>query len=452
LQPASFEFHTAKLRLLTAVGDDPAAVAQLEDMFALFPDNENVRTTLVNWYLSQENFTAAEAILRKLAGDPVENAAGYLTVVQFLRQSQDDDAALAELSDLIAQTPDTPANDLYRAMSAMIAFEADPTGTALDDMATLAETLPESDQSRRIRSMQAQMLLNAGQADAARAIVTEILAVDRSNVAALKMQAGWSIAEDQPDAAIANLRTALSQAPRDPEILMLMATAYERTGFPELAGERLALAVEVSGAAPIPTLRYARFLIRDGRTQAAASLLNDARNTSPGNLEVVSVLADLYLSEKDWPRATGLLRDLRSLTETPRAAQVATALEAAILSGQDRTDESLAVLQDQLGDLDEDGRAAVTIALAQIRAGKIDEARIYLNTATSTRPDDMTLRMLAGSVAMMDGDADDAAPLCACSIVSCTCKGAIQKKPKSCAQGSAVRRTLRPCCGCKPVP
>lgn len=408
VDPTSFEFHTAKLRLLTKMQDDPAAIAQLEAMFARFPDNPDVRTTLVNWYLTQENYDAAETILRKLAGDPAENAAGYLTVVQFLRQAESDDAALAELDQLIAQTTDTPPNDLYRAMAAMIAFEQNPEGPALADMQALTQTLPDSDQSRRIQMMHAQMLVNSGDINGARTIVRDVLTRDRSNVAALKMRAGWQIADDRPDAAIADLRAALSQSPRDPEIMLLMATAHQRTGFPELAGERLALAVEVSGAAAEPALRYARFLIADGRTQAAASLLNEARRVAPGNLELVSVLADLYLAEKDWPRATAILRELRVIPDNPRAAQVATALEAAILAGQDRTDESLAVLQDQLAGLDEDGRASLTIALAQIRAGKIAEARTYLNTATSKRPDDMTLRMLSGSVAMMDGDADSA--------------------------------------------
>ncbi|MEO1222108.1 MAG: tetratricopeptide repeat protein, partial [Pseudomonadota bacterium] len=206
-----------------------------------------------------------------------------------------------------------------------------------------------------------------------------------------------------------DLRTALSQDPRDPETMLLMATAHERSGFPELAGERLALAVEVSGASPETALRYARFLMRDGRTQAAASVLKDARREAPGNLELVSVLADLYLAEKDWPRATALLQELRGVSDDNiRAKQVATALEAAILSGQGRTDESLSVLQDQLRDLDQDGRATLTIALAQIRAGKVAEARSYLGQATSRRPDDLTLSLLSGSVAMMDGDADTA--------------------------------------------
>ena len=37
------------------------------------------------------------------------------------------------------------------------------------------------------------------------------------------------------------MRTALAQAPRDPEIMTIMALAHERQGSRELAGERLAL-------------------------------------------------------------------------------------------------------------------------------------------------------------------------------------------------------------------
>ncbi|MEL7218698.1 MAG: tetratricopeptide repeat protein, partial [Pseudomonadota bacterium] len=302
IDPSSFEFHTAKLRLFTLMKDDPSAISQLEAMFARFPENPDVRTTLVNWHLAQKNFDAAESILRDLAGDPAEDAAGAMTVVQFLRQARGMDAALAELATLTSATEGAGPNALYRAMSAMILFEQDITGPGLGEMKLLVESLDGSDQSQRIRAMYARMLNAADDVDGSRALVEEILTADRTNIAALKLRAGWAIQSDAPDQAINDLRTALSQAPRDPEIMLLMATAHERAGFPELAGERLALAVEVSGAASEPALRYARYLIRDGRTQAAASVLKDARRAAPGDLELISVLADLYLADKDWPR------------------------------------------------------------------------------------------------------------------------------------------------------
>ncbi|MBB5723645.1 putative Zn-dependent protease [Loktanella ponticola] len=407
--PTSLEFHGAKLRLLSDLKDDTAAIAQLETMFDQFPENAEVRSALVNWHLQQQDYPAAEAILRQMAGDPATAASEHMTIVQFLRQAQGDQAALDELTALADATADTDVQPLYRATAAVIMFEADPDGPALATMQSITSDLPDSDQSRRIKAMYAQMLISIGDDTAARGVVDAILAEDTTNVAALKMQATWAIEADTPDAAITHLRTALSQSPRDPDIMMLMATAHERTGFPELAGERLALAVEVSNADPEPSLRYARFLMRDDRTQAASNVLQDARRAAPTNLELISVLADLHLKAQDWPQATALLGELRSMGETnPRAAQLATAVQAGILSGQNRTDESLAVLQDQLSDLDEDGRAALTIAMAQVRAGKTTEARSYLASAIAEQPDNMTLRMLAGSVAMMEGDADEA--------------------------------------------
>ena len=104
---------------------------------------------------------------------------------------------------------------------------------------------------------------------AAAAEVAAILEVDTANVAALKLRAAWLIAQDKPDMAISDLRTALNQSPRDAEILTLMAEAHTRAGSPELAGERLALAVDVSGSAPDTALRYVGFLLQDNRRQAA---------------------------------------------------------------------------------------------------------------------------------------------------------------------------------------
>ena len=81
------------------------------------------------------------------------------------------------------------------------------------------------------------------------------MAEDAGDVNALKIKANWLIDEDQVRDAVLALRTALDQAPRDPETITLLARAYERGGNRELMVESLALAVDVSNAAPDETLR-----------------------------------------------------------------------------------------------------------------------------------------------------------------------------------------------------
>jgi cellulose synthase operon protein C len=131
-----------------------------------------------------------------------------------------------------------------------------------------------------------------------------VLGEDPSHVAALKRRAEAEIAADRPDDAIASLRTALDQAPRDPEILTLMAAAHERAGAHDLAGERLALAVEVSGSAAAESIRYARFLMENGRQGPAETVLNNALRRAPEDVDLLAALGELHLRRSDW-RAAG---------------------------------------------------------------------------------------------------------------------------------------------------
>ena len=107
------------------------------------------------------------------------------------------------------------------------------------------------------------MLAETGDAEGAEALLAGVLAADPAHVAALKLHAKMAIDADRPETAVEDMRTALAQAPRDPEIMTIMALAHERQGSRELAGERLALAVEYSDKAPAESLRYARFLMQD---------------------------------------------------------------------------------------------------------------------------------------------------------------------------------------------
>ncbi len=407
LEPDVIEFHIFKFRLLQEVGDTQASGVQLETMFKLFPENEEVRTALIGWYMTQQDFDGAEAILRELAGADTDAVEGHVVVVQFLRAARDTATAVAELDRLIAANAGQPNADLYRALKAGLDFEAGQQDLAMTTLQDIVATAEPSDQTRRIKLILAQMLVVTENPVGARALVEDVIAEDTTNVEALKMRAVWLIADDQPDAAIADLRAALSQAPRDASVLTLMAEAHERAGSPELAGERLAMAVEVSDSAPDTALRYARFLLRDGRTQVAESVLLDARRVNPANLEILSQLADIWLATQDWARAQEVLDTVQTI-DTPEAARMAQSLQAALLIGQDRTEDSLAFLEGQIGQGGNDSSAIAMIVVTQLRSGKLDEARVTLDQARIAAPDDITLKLLGVSVDTIGGDLEQA--------------------------------------------
>ena len=399
-EPQSLELQAMKFQLLGQTGDEAAAGAQLERMFELFPDDEEVRRTLIAWYMAQENIDGAEQILRDMAGPVDGEAGGHVTVVRFLEQARGVEAAMAELDRLIEAAGDSPNADVYRSLRATLVFDEGDRDAAIAEMEAIIDAAEPSDQTRGIKVMLARMLLGTGNPVGARALVEEVVEEDASNVAALKMRAAWAIQEDDPATALSDLNTALNQAPRDPEILTLMAEAHSRDGAHQLALDRLALAVEASGNAPGESLRYAARLTDENRLIAARAVLADARRVSPGNLELLGTSADLALRQEDWATVDEILSTLETIG-TDEALALAENVRTARLMGQGNIEEVVTRLQDQIAAGGDDTiRATSLLVLTRVRDGDSAGARTALDAALAETPDSVQLRLLSADLAL----------------------------------------------------
>lgn len=403
-EPKAMELHAMKLRLLAQSQDMAGTAAHLKQMVTLFPDNVDVRNALISLYISQKDFAGAEAFLREQAGGDTANPEGHAAVVQLLQAAQGPEAAMAELDRLIAANQGQPGAELYQALRAAIVFDGGDQAGAITTVETVLKTAKPSDQTRRIKVMLAQMLVRTGNQVGARARVEEVLAEDASNADALKMRAAWLIEEDKPGEAIVDLRTALGQAPGDVATMTLLAEAYQRDGNIDLAGEQLANAVNASNAGAAESLRYAAFLVQQDRKSAAETVLTDARKANPENVQILMRLANLTLAAQDFPRTEEILTTLKAMA-TPEATTAAAGLEAALLLAQNRTDESLAILQGQVDQAASgDTRALALLLQTQMRGGKTAEARATLDAAIARAPDDTQLQLMSASLYAAAGD------------------------------------------------
>ncbi|MEL6681420.1 MAG: tetratricopeptide repeat protein [Pseudomonadota bacterium] len=407
MDPNSYAYHTIRLRLLMQVEDQEGVRTQLEDMVARYPDDEQLTETLIGWYLSQGDLSGAEAYLRDLAGEVTGAPEGHIAVVQLIQAARGPEAAKAELDQLAAANSGTANADIYNSLAAVIRFDLGDRDAAIGTFADILTDARNDDQTRRIRNTYARLLIATGDDEAAKAQVDTILSEDTSNVDALKLRATWAIADDRADEAILDLRQALGQQPRDAEILTLMADAHEREGSLALAGERLALAFDISGAAPDAAIRYANFLLRDGRSVAARNVLTDARAANPGHVGVMTTLARILLSKGAWVEAQSIANTLR-IIETPAAQEAATSLQAALLLGQNRVEDSLAFLQGEIEEGNADITAISQVVQIHLRAGNIETARSYLDQALVDFPDEPTLDMLNASLFAVSGDFESA--------------------------------------------
>lgn len=404
-RPEDIELHRMKLRLLAETGDEAAVGSQLVAMYDLFPEDEDTARLLIAWYLQRGDLDGAEALLRDMAAARPEEPAAAMTVVQFLRQARGEAAAEAELDRLIgAGGPDVP---LFRASRAALAFDAGRTDAAVTEMEAIVAGTGPSEVTRNVKVALARMLEATGNPVGARARIEEVLAEEPGHVAALKMRADWLIEDDKPGEAVLALRTALDQAPRDPEILTLMGRAHERDGARALAGDRYALAVEVSGRRAEESLRYAEFLLGTDRADVAEGVLTDALVVAPADLRLLTALAEVQMRRSDWPRAEQTVARIRALG-SEEAATAANRLSARLLLRQEKLDETVAFLEGLAAGEGAGSGTVAAIVQTQVRAGRIDEARATLDAELAGTPEDPALRFLSAGLHVVAGDTAEA--------------------------------------------
>lgn len=407
LQEDDLRLHTLKLQLLFRADNAAAVTTQLETMVARFPENTDLASDLLRWHISQGNPDRAEAFLRAQAADAPDEPDRHLTVVDLLLATKGRDAGRAELDRLVAESEATPNQDVFRAALAVLDFQDGAQEQAIETLEALSDEAEPSAQMRELRMRLAAMYLATDQEAAAKEQISTILNEDRTHVAALTQRAEWALREGEITQALSDLRNAQAQAPRDPRIMQLLATAFARDGSMDLAGEQLAMAVQASGNAPAETLRYVSFLRQQGRTSAIENLLNDARRVSPQDVSILSSLAELYLQNARWNEARGVADDLAA-TSDEDAQITAQRIQAAILLGQNRIDEGLSLLQEQANPSDGNLASVATVLTAQLRAGRADEARVYLESLLAENPDQPEFILLSANLEAVLGNIDAA--------------------------------------------
>ena len=401
--PTNPEYNELRLGLLIARGDIEAATEQFEIMYERFPENEALRDGLIRWYVQQGDLDAAESFLRRLAEES-EEPDPSIAVVQFLRQTRGSDTALDELDRLIEAGRHT---ETFRAARAVLNIEEGRVDEGVTELEAIVEDAAPSRRIRDIRVILARVYEAQGNNVGARAQISTVLESNPSHVEALKLQARWQIEGDQPTEAISTLRRALDRAPRDPEVLTLLAQAHERTGERALMGDRLALAMEASSQAPTESMRYARFLMSENRLSTARAALADARRRAPQHIDLALLLGQVHIGLEEWERAGEIVGELRALgTDAARAA--ANDLQNRLLIAQGRSDESIAFLQDLIQAGEADIRAAALVVEGHLRAGRMEEAERYLAEQIEADVNNPALRFLRAGLDAVQGDIDGA--------------------------------------------
>lgn len=403
--PGNILYHQQRLNILAELGDMDGLEDQLRTMIAQFPDETVHKATLLRFFLSRDDLDAAETFLRDLvANAPADDPTAKGDLIRFLAEYRSVAAAKEE----IAATVGTVADPLpFLIIDAGLDFASGARGNAIATLETALDDHATSPQVQTARVTLARMLAATGNEVGARARVEAVLAEDAGNPEALKLRAGWLIADDRTDEAIAALRTALDRNPDDAAAMTLMADAYIRSGQPQLARDFRALAVDASGNAPEESIRYARLLMGDESYLPAEDILISSLRLNADNPDLLLALGQLYLEMEDYPRAQQVVATLRR-ADTPDTTAAANRVEAELINRQSGRDDALAYLEGLANRSDAALADRIALVRARIRSDDAAGALAMAQDIAADTPDNDELRFLVGTTQALAGELDAA--------------------------------------------
>lgn len=399
--PGDLGVALVKLQVLEQRQDNDAIGAYLKDLVSRFPDQISLRSALAQWHVRRNEMAEAEEQLRAISAARPDDSDAAIRVAQFILQERGKDEARKELERLIGERKNKAPFQI-----ALAQLDNDEGKTAearayLEGAVQEAVDAKDGATANRLRLALAKLLLREEARGEVKELVELVLKDDGANVDALMIRAALRYDEEDYTNALLDIRTALAAEPDNPDLLMLSARTHIQTGGMDIAGENMAAAMQASNFDPKIAMEYVDFLRRNGREDAVVTVLTEASRRHPGDRALLSALAETQLRSGDWVGADATAAALANVDEN-----AAKRVQAATLSGRERYDESISVLRELANNPDQHDSAMAAMVQVYHRAGKAQEAMIFLDGVLQENPVNAQALMLRAALFL---DAQDVA-------------------------------------------
>lgn len=405
----------------------------LESLAADFPKEQSYQFQLAQFYTSQGRVDDAEQLLKGLTERDPTDTDKQLGYVQFLATQRDQDKAEAALREFIDQNPD--ANKLRLALGQLLESRERPEDAKLTYQA-LADRSPKSAEGLNARGRIVAIEMRAGKLDVAAELIKKILVDAPDDPDALLYRAGLRFQDKKFDDAIADLRLVLRKQAENERALLLLGQAYAQKSdltlakdtyrrllevnpksadglhqlavlhamgreFPE-AEELLRRQIELKADDALASGRLIEVLMAQQKTEQAEAearrLATVSGQTGVGDFSLGRVLAQ----KKDYSGAAEAFRKsaaARKNDPLPLEGLVRSLVAAG------KPNDAIAVLNEQLGNADNELFAK--FLLGGIYGGQGDQGKAvsYLEEVVAKKPDSVVAWQSLAGVYRNDRDA-----------------------------------------------
>jgi cellulose synthase operon protein C len=404
-----------KIRVFEQSHDLPQIEKSLRELIKLYPAETAFRKQLTKFYVDQHRLDDAEKELRAtVVADPKDPQA-LLDLVHFLYINQGAAVARQELLDRIKAGGNVFA---YQMALAEFDFALGNYADSFNLLKSLANGTGSPAQALNAKLKLANMNFDRKNYDVADEILSNILRGGNRNANVLKLKGAVHLARGELESGISDLREALNDQPESTDVLLLLATAYERKGAIDLSEKQFSEAFKASGFDAKIGLEYVAFLRRRSSPQRAEDVLVDLAARQPQNVRILSALAEVKLARQDWVGAQEIGETIRRLSA---GTGIADQIIGAAFSGQQKYDQSIAAFQSAVAASPSAIQPMVFLVREFVRAKQFDRAVAFLRAVLKSDPENAQAYVLLGSIQLASNEPDEAMK---------NFMAAIEKRPK----------------------
>ncbi len=395
------DLRRVRVTLLLQAGQSAAAEQELRLLAENHPESSAYDIALARIFVSQNRMADAEDRIRSLIVRDPDNAAWRVQLAGLLVSEGKLGDAEATLKQAVRENPDSGA--MRFALAGFYETNQRP-GDALKIYSAMAGADPATDESMAARN-RVVALTAATDEKKARALLKEILVDAPTNVDALIYRAAFSLQDDKPGEAIADLRSALVRQPDSERALLLLARTYVRSGDAALAEDAYRRLLTVNPSSSAARRELAAVVSGRGEFKESEQLLREALQLAPGDEASSGDLVAALLGQGDLKGAEAEARRMASLGPGSALAnyQLGVALQL-----QKNEDQAIAAYKAALKQSPLADQPLTDLVFLLIRTGRRAEAEAYLDQHLESNPGHVTARILLATVYRDSGRVDAA--------------------------------------------